>query len=86
MQVLREAEHNKGIDALIFDDFPNNLDVNKDTIVRPTGFVDFPQPMAPPEYKPFNYPSVIHRHCHEKTSYVSNDTFFTLWHEWVDRG
>ncbi len=26
------------------------------------------------------------RRCHEKTSYVSNYAFFTLLHEWVDRG
>ncbi len=27
-----------------------------------------------------------YRHHHEKTSYVSNYAFFTLLHEWVDRG
>ncbi len=27
-----------------------------------------------------------HRRCHEKTSYVSNYTFFTLMHKRVDRG
>ncbi len=26
------------------------------------------------------------RHCHKKTSYVSNYAFFTLLHKWVDRG
>lgn len=53
-QVMKEAEHNKGIDALLFDGIPNNL--GSDTIVRPTGFIDYPNPDPPPEYKAFNYP------------------------------
>lgn len=54
---MREAEHNKGIDSLLFDGLPNNLDLGKDSIVRPPGFVDFPQqPAPPPEYHAFNYP------------------------------
>lgn len=51
---MREAEHNKGIDTLLFDGIPNNL--GSDAIVRPTGFVDYPSPDPPPEYKAFNYP------------------------------
>lgn len=51
---MREAEHNKGIDALLFDGVPNNLGSN--AIVRPTGFIDYPNPDPPPEYKAFNYP------------------------------
>ncbi len=27
-----------------------------------------------------------HRHCYEKTSYVSNYVFFISSHKWVDRG
>ncbi len=27
-----------------------------------------------------------YRRCHEKTSYVSNDAFFTVMHKWVNRG
>ncbi len=30
--------------------------------------------------------TVIYRHCHEKTSSVSNYAFFTLMHKWVSRG
>ncbi|XKL64690.1 hypothetical protein PGB90_004776 [Kerria lacca] len=55
-QVMREAEHNKGIDSLLFDGQPNNLDSNRDSVVRPTGFVDFPQPEPPLHYNAFNYP------------------------------
>lgn len=54
---MREAEHSKGIDALLFDGVPNNLDnAGENTMVRPPGFVGFQEPMPPPEYKPFNYP------------------------------
>lgn len=58
---MREAEHSKGIDALLFDGVPNNLDESSnDTIVRPSGFVGFPQqPTLPPEYQPFNYPVIF---------------------------
>jgi hypothetical protein len=56
---MREAVQNKGIDSLLFDGLPNNLDVGEASVVRPTGFVDFPQEpvaAAPPEYRAFNYP------------------------------
>lgn len=58
---MREAEHSKGIDALLFDGVPNNLDdSSKDAIVRPPGFVGFsPEPSLPPEYRPFNYPVIV---------------------------
>ncbi len=29
---------------------------------------------------------LVHRRCHEKTSYVPDYAFFTLLHEWVGRG
>ncbi len=29
---------------------------------------------------------ILYRRCHEKTSYMSNYVFFTLLHEWNDRG
>lgn len=59
LKVMKEAEYNKGIDTLLFDGIPNDLGgVSKDAVIRPTGFIDFPEPIPPPEYHAFNYPVI----------------------------
>ncbi|KAL1131934.1 hypothetical protein AAG570_011545 [Ranatra chinensis] len=61
-QVMREHEQAKGMDALLFDSGPpaNNLDVNGASLVRPTGFIGYPQPPLIPDFQPFNYPLILY--------------------------
>jgi hypothetical protein len=62
IQVMREYEQSKGMDALLFDSGPpaNDLDSangpGAGAVSRPTGFIGYPQPPIMPEYVPFNYP------------------------------
>uniref|UniRef100_A0A1B6DK45 IST1 homolog n=1 Tax=Clastoptera arizonana TaxID=38151 RepID=A0A1B6DK45_9HEMI len=51
-QVMKEEEQSKGLDALLFDNIPNNLGGD-----RPPGFIGYPQaPLLPENIKPFDYP------------------------------
>lgn len=58
---MQEYEQSHSIDSILFD---NKNSINENA-VRPTGFIGFPpQPMAPVQVPPINYPvSVTNRKC-----------------------
>lgn len=56
---MQEYEQSHSIDSILFD----NKNQNNENVLRPTGFIGFPpQPMAPIQVPPINYPvSIINR-------------------------
>lgn len=52
---MQEYEQTHNIDSMLFDN--KNLNPNNENVTRPTGFIGFPpQPMAPIQAPPINYP------------------------------